>query len=365
MPVSEEAIRTALARVVEPDLKKDIVELDLVREVVVDENTIHVTVEVSNPAMHSRKRMEEAVTFQLKQALGKEVQVVVTVNPLSGERAPARKVLPKVKHILAIASGKGGVGKSTITANLAAGLAMRGLKVGLVDADIHGPSMPLMFDVVNEKPRTQERDGKHWIVPVESYGVKLLSIGFFAAPDQAIVWRGPMASKALEQLFKDADWGELDVMLVDLPPGTGDIHLSLVQAVPLTGAIIVSTPQPVALADARKGVGMFRLPSVNVPVLGIVENMAWFTPAELPNNRYHIFGKGGAKALAEELHVAFLGEVPLVQSIREAGDVGRPAVLQGGTPAAAPFHELCAQVWERVQATVAVRSTPLAATDKA
>ncbi len=352
MPITDEAIQAALSRVIEPDLKKDILALDLVREVVVDENTLHVTVEVSNPALHSRKRMEEAVTFQLKKELGEDVQVRVTVNPLSGERAGIRKVLPGVKHIVAVASGKGGVGKSTITANLAAGLAARGLKVGLVDADIHGPSMPLMFDVLKERPRTTERDGKPVIVPVESHGVKLLSIGFFAEPDQAIVWRGPMASKALEQLFKDGDWGELDVMLVDLPPGTGDIHLSLVQAVPLTGAIIVSTPQPVALADARKGVGMFRLPSVNVPVLGIVENMAWFTPAELPNNRYHIFGKGGARALAEELGVPFLGEVPLVQSIREAGDVGRPAVLQEGTPSAAAFTDLCSALLERLRQPV-------------
>jgi ATP-binding protein involved in chromosome partitioning len=250
-------------------------------------------------------------------------------------------VLPKVKHIVAIASGKGGVGKSTVTANLAVGLAQMGWKVGLVDADIHGPSVPIMFDVALEKPTTLEKDGKHWIVPVESHGVKVLSIGFFAAPDQAIAWRGPMASKALEQLFKDADWGELDIMLVDLPPGTGDIHLSLVQAIPLSGAVIVSTPQPVALADARKGVGLFRLPSVNVPVLGIVENMAWFTPAELPENKYYIFGRGGARSLADELKVPFLGEIPLVQSIREAGDVGRPAVLQEGTVASAAFNDLC------------------------
>ncbi len=348
MTITREQALAVLARIIEPDLKKDIVTLDLVRDIRIEGNTIQVNVEVSNPAMHSRKRMEEAVVFNLKQALGKELNVLVTVSPLSGERASVRKVLPGVKHIVAIASGKGGVGKSTITANLAAGLAARGLRVGLIDADIYGPSMPLMFDVVHEKPGTRERDGKHWIVPVESYGVKLLSIGFFAEPDQAIVWRGPMASKALEQLFKDGDWGELDMMLVDLPPGTGDIHLSLVQAVPLTGAIIVSTPQPVALADARKGVGMFRLPSVNVPVLGIVENMAWFTPAELPENKYFIFGRGGAKALAEELKVPFLGEVPLIQSVGEAGDLGRPAVLQGDTPAAAPFRHLCATVSDSV-----------------
>lgn len=348
MPITRDAVLSALSRIIEPDLKKDIVALDLVRDIRIEGNTIHVNVEVSNPAMHSRKRMEEAVVFNVKQALGQEFSVLVQVSPLSGERANTRKVLPGVKHIVAIASGKGGVGKSTITANLAAGLAARGLRVGLIDADIYGPSMPLMFDVVHEKPGTRERDGKHWIVPVESYGVKLLSIGFFAQTDQAIVWRGPMATKALEQMIKDVDWGELDVMFIDLPPGTGDIHLSLVQAVPLSGAIIVSTPQAVALIDARKGVGMFRLPSVNVPVLGIVENMAWFTPVELPENKYFIFGKGGAKALAEELKVPFLGEVPLIQSVREAGDVGRPAVLQGDTPAAAPFRHLCATVADSV-----------------
>jgi len=348
MPITRDAVLSALSRIIEPDLKKDIVALDLVRDIRIEGSTVHVSVEVSNPAMHSRKRMEEAVVFNVKQALGQELNVQVTVNPLSGARANVRKVLPGVKHIVAIASGKGGVGKSTITANLAAGLAARGLRVGLIDADIYGPSMPLMFDVVHEKPGTRERDGKHWIVPVESYGVKLLSIGFFAQTDQAIVWRGPMATKALEQMIKDVDWGELDLMLIDLPPGTGDIHLSLVQAVPLSGAIIVSTPQPVALIDARKGVGMFRLPSVNVPVLGIVENMAWFTPVELPENKYFIFGKGGARALADELKVPFLGEVPLIQSVREAGDVGRPAVLQGDTPAAAPFRHLCAAVSDSV-----------------
>lgn len=350
MEMNEQSLYQALSRVIEPDLKKDIVELDLVQEVVVDENTVSVIVEVSNPALHSRKRMEEAVVFQLKQAFGEGIKVNVSVRPISGARGGLRKVLPRVKHIVAVASGKGGVGKSTITANLAAGLALRGLKVGLVDADIHGPSMPMMFDVQQERPRVREVDGKKLIVPVEAHGVKLLSIGFFADPAQAIAWRGPMASKALDQLFKDADWGELDVMLVDLPPGTGDIHLSLVQAVPLSGAIIVSTPQPVALVDARKGVGLFQLPSLNVPVLGIVENMAWFAPPQAlaagslthvpEKDRLYIFGKGGARALSQELGVPLLAEVPLVQSVREAADVGRPAVLQGDTPAAQAFAPL-------------------------
>ena len=220
------------------------------------------------------------------------------------------------------------------------GLASRGYKVGLVDADIYGPSMPLMLDVFDEKPGTVKKGEKSLMVPVESYGVKMLSIGFFADPDQAVVWRGPMASKALNQMFKDADWGELDYMLIDLPPGTGDIHLSLVQAVPLSGVVIVSTPQGIALADAKKGVAMFQLPQINVPVLGIVENMAWFTPEELPDNKYYIFGKEGARNLAETLNVPLLGEIPLVQSIREASDIGRPAVLQSNTQSQKAFDAM-------------------------
>ncbi|HMN05509.1 MAG TPA: Mrp/NBP35 family ATP-binding protein [Flavobacteriales bacterium] len=350
MEITEQTLYAALSKVIDPDLKKDIVELDLVQDVTVDGNSITIIVEVTNPAMHSRKRMEEAVKFQVKQAFGEGVSVHVSTRPVSGNRGGLRKVLPFVKHVIAVASGKGGVGKSTVTANLAAGLAARGLKVGLVDADIYGPSMPLMFDVVKERPRVKQLDGKNVIVPVESYGVQMLSIGFFADPGQAIAWRGPMASKALDQLFKDADWGELDVMLVDMPPGTGDIHLQLVQAVPLSGAVIVSTPQPVALIDARKGVALFQMDALNVPVLGIVENMSWFATDEalkgrrlmdIPESeRHYIFGKHGAKALAEELKVPYMAEIPLVQSIREAADVGRPAILQGDTPAAQAYVPL-------------------------
>jgi ATP-binding protein involved in chromosome partitioning len=232
------------------------------------------------------------------------------------------------------------VGKSTITANLAGGLLKAGYTVGIVDADIYGPSMPTMFDVVNERPTMVDVDGEQKINPVDANGIKLLSIGFFTDQDNAVVWRGPMAAKAMTQLFTDAHWGELDFLLIDLPPGTGDIHLSLVQTVPLDGAVVVSTPQEVALADARKGVNMFKMDTINVPVLGIVENMAWFTPAELPDNKYYIFGRDGAKNLAEGLRVPFLGHIPLVQSVREAGDLGRPAVFQENTPTANAFDEL-------------------------
>ena len=320
MPITETAIRTALARVIEPDLKKDIVELDLVREVVVDENTVHVTVEVSNPALHSRKRMEEAVSFQLKKELGNDVQVRVTVNALSGDRANVRKVLPKVKHIIAIASGKGGVGKSTITANLAAGLAQRGFSVGLVDADIYGPSMPIMMGLSG---RPEGLDGKT-MEPLTNHGVQVISIGFLVDPDQATIWRGPMATQALDQLLRQTHWKELDYLIVDLPPGTGDIQLSLSQRVPLTGAVIVTTPQDIALADARKGVAMFE--KVGVPILGLVENMAVHVCSNCGHVE-HIFGADGGKRYAADKGIEYLGALPLALEIREQADSGRPSVV--------------------------------------
>ena len=258
------------------------------------------------------------------------------------------KPIPGISNIVAVASGKGGVGKSTVTANLAVTLAKMGFKVGILDADIYGPSIPIMFDVASERPLSVNVDGKSKMKPVENYGVKVLSIGFFTKPDQAVIWRGPMASKALNQMIFDAAWGELDFLLLDLPPGTGDIHLSIMQALPITGSVVVSTPQNVALADAKKGVAMFQQDSINVPVLGIIENMAYFTPAELPENKYYIFGKEGAKHLAEDLQVPFLGELPLVQSIREAGDVGRPAALQTATPIEEAFEKLTKSVVEQV-----------------
>lgn len=340
MDITVDKVKEALKKVIEPDLKKDIITLDLVDGIEIDGNKIKFNVKIYNPAMHAKKRMQEALEFQLERAFGKDIDAEISLQPLPKDKEPeVRSVLSNVDNIIAVASGKGGVGKSTITANLAAGLAKMGYRVGLVDADIYGPSMPTMFDVVGQRPEGIEKDGKTLIKPIESYGVKMLSIGFFADPEQAVVWRGPMATKALNQMFKDADWGELDYMIVDLPPGTGDVHLTLVQNVPLTGAIIVSTPQEVALADARKGINMFRMDSLKVPVLGIVENMAWFTPEELPDNKYYIFGQDGAKMLSDTMDVPLLAQIPLIQSVRESGDVGRPAVLQDGTMSSKIFDD--------------------------
>lgn len=341
MKVNREQLLEILSGITDPDLKKDLVSANLVEHVEIQDSRIVLVVYCSNPAMHARKRMQEAIEFNIKRLLGKEFNIDCTVKVIPSEvRSSKRSILPDVKNIIAIASGKGGVGKSTVTANLAGGLAKSGYRVGIVDADIYGPSMPTMFDVVGERPTMIDVDGKPMINPVISYGIKILSIGFFTDQDNAVVWRGPMAAKALTQMFTDAYWGELDFLLIDLPPGTGDIHLSLVQTVPLDGVVIVSTPQEVALADARRGVHMFRMESIKVPILGIIENMAWFTPAELPENKYYIFGRDGAKNLANGMNVPFLGPIPLVQGVCEAGDVGRPAVFQENNPTAEAFEKL-------------------------
>ncbi len=339
--ITKEKVLEALSYVDDPDLKKDIVTLGMVRDVEIHGKEVSFSVVLTTPACPLKDMIQNACINAIKHYVDKDaiVKAHMTANVTSSKKDD-RPMLPGVKNIIAVVSGKGGVGKSTISSNLAAGLAATGAKVGLIDADIYGPSIPLMFDVVTEKPEVKEIEGKNHIIPVESYGVKILSIGFFADPAQPIAWRGPMAQKALTQMLADAWWGDLDYMIVDLPPGTGDIHLSLVSAVPLTGAVIVTTPQEVALADARKAIGMFRIPQINVPILGVVENMSWFTPAELPNNKYYIFGKEGGKQLAEEYKFPFLGQIPLVQSIREGGDAGRPAVLQDNTPQALAFKEL-------------------------
>jgi ATP-binding protein involved in chromosome partitioning len=340
--MTQEQVLAALSHVIEPDLRKDIVTLGLVSGIeITGENSLKLKVSVANPAMHNKKRMQEAVLFTLQRLLHKDIQAEIDIEALPKDRDPSlRKVLPQVKHIVAIASGKGGVGKSTVTANLAIALKNQGFAVGIIDADIFGPSVPILFDVEDQKPVSVTIDGKSWISPVENHGIKLMSIGFFADPNQAIVWRGPMASKALEQMVKDVYWGELDYLLIDLPPGTSDIHLSMVQAAPLSGVVIVSTPQKVALADAQKGVQMFNLPTLKTPILGIVENMAYFTPEELPNKKYYLFGKDGAKQLAETLHVPFLGEVPLLQDIREHADAGKPIGLEPLHPASKAFAQI-------------------------
>ena len=308
---------------------------------------------MKTPALHIKKRVVSDITTALQDAFGTEVTPTINIKvppaPAQGPQLIKGKPIKGIQNIVAVASGKGGVGKSTVTANLAITLAEMGFKVGVLDADIYGPSIPIMFDVAGARPLSVEVDGKSKMEPVTQYGVKILSIGFFTQPNQAVIWRGPMAAKALNQMIFDAAWGELDFLLIDLPPGTGDIHLSILQSLPITGAVVVSTPQNVALADARKGVAMFQQEHIQVPVLGVVENMAYFTPAELPDNKYYIFGQSGARHLAEDLEIEFLGEIPLVQSIRESGDVGRPAALQSGTPAAEAFVSMTREV---VQQTV-------------
>lgn len=348
-PITQDTFIAALKTVIDPVAKEDLISSGKVRFFEILGRTINIEVEVLSPTLHIKKKLETAVREALINAFGDDitVNITLTVN-VTTRRAGNQEILPGVKNIIAVSSGKGGVGKSTVAANLAVALARTGAQVGLVDADIYGPSVPMMFNVENRRPDLTKINDRSLILPVENYGVKMLSIGFFADVAQAVVWRGPMASKALKQMFIDAHWGELDYLLIDLPPGTGDIHLTLVQSVPVTGAVIVSTPQKVALADVRKGVSMFQLPAVNVPVLGLVENMAYFTPAELPENKYYIFGKDGVKNMAEELHVPFLGEIPIVQSIREGGDEGKPVVTDESSPAAAAFTALAEQVIQRV-----------------
>ena len=348
--IKNEDVIAVLSNILDPDLKKDIVSLNMVEDVEIDGDHIKLTVYVTNPAMHYRNRMKEAVEFNLKSRLNSDIKISCVVKQKSTDSGSAvRKVLPKVKKIVAVASGKGGVGKSTVTANLAAGLAKLGHRVGLIDADIYGPSMPTMFDLTGERPKMVDVEGKSMIEPILSYGVRVLSIGFFTDKENAVVWRGPMASKALLQMFNDADWGTLDYLLVDLPPGTGDIHLSLIQSIPLDGVVIISTPQEVALADARRGVNMFKMDNVKVPIIGLIENMSWFTPEEMPEKKYYIFGRDGAKNLAEGLNVTFLGQIPLVQSVRESGDIGKPAVLQKESISSSIFENLVDKFVQEIQ----------------
>jgi ATP-binding protein involved in chromosome partitioning len=368
MKLDRKEILKALETITVAGEGKNMVESGAIANVVTFGDEVVVDLVLHVPAMHIRKRAEDDIKKTILEKVSAEAKIKINVKIETPEKVEIKgKAIPGIQNIIAVASGKGGVGKSTVTANLAVSLAKMGFSVGILDADIYGPSMPIMFDVETAKPLSVEVDGKSKMKPVESYDVKILSIGFFTSPSQAVMWRGPMAAKALNQMIFDADWGELDFLLIDLPPGTGDIHLSIVQSLPITGAVVVSTPQAVALADAKKGVAMFMSEAINVPVLGIIENMAYFTPEELPNNKYYIFGKEGAKNLAEDLAVSFLGEVPIVQSIREAGDYGRPAAMQTGSIIETVFENITRNVVQEVvnrnenlPATEAVKITTMA-----
>ena len=352
MKLEKNEILKALETITVPGEGVNMVESGAVNNIQVFGDEVVVDIAINNPSLQARKKTEVEILKAIHREVYEKAKITVNIKvdaPVKPEVNEIKgKPIPGIQNIIAVASGKGGVGKSTVTANLAVTLAKMGFKVGLLDADIYGPSMPIMFDVAGEKPLATNINGNSKMLPIENYGVKLLSIGFFTQPNQAVIWRGPMASKALNQMIFDAHWEELDFMLVDLPPGTGDIDLSIMQSMPITGAVVVSTPQEVALADARKGVAMFQQEAINVPVLGIVENMAYFTPEELPDNKYYIFGKTGARNLATDLNVPFLGEIPLVQSIREAGDIGRPAALQTATPVEKAFKELTRNVVQEV-----------------
>lgn len=325
--MTEADILKALSNVQEPDLGKDLVTLNMIEDIAINGNKVSFTIVLTTPACPMKDMMQKASENAIKFLVNKEA--IVTVNftsKTSTARKDAGSILPNVKNVIAVVSGKGGVGKSTVAANLALALAEGGAKVGLMDADIYGPSVPIMFGVRGERPMMKEVNGKGIIIPLEKHGIKLMSIGLLVDEKNAVVWRGPMASSAIKQFVTEVDWGELDYLVIDMPPGTGDIHLTMIQTVPITGVVIVTTPQTVALADAKKGIAMFAQAQINVPIIGLIENMAYFTPAELPENKYYIFGKEGGKNLAEEYELNFLGQIPLIQSIREGGDEGIPAM---------------------------------------
>ncbi|MFN4083238.1 MAG: Mrp/NBP35 family ATP-binding protein [Bacteroidia bacterium] len=344
----KEDIIKALSTVIEPDLKKDLITLKMVEDVEVSGNKISFKIILTTPACPLKEKIESDCKNAIKTLVNPNAEISIEMTARVTTNRPDKLTLPGVKNIIAVASGKGGVGKSTISSNIALSLSLKGAKVGLLDADIHGPSIPLMFNEINAQPLMRDSNGKSLMVPIEKFGIKLLSIGFLIKPEQAVVWRGPMVSSALRQFVNDADWGELDYLIIDLPPGTGDIHLTMLQVVPLTGVILVTTPQAVALADAYKAVTMFSMTPVKVPILGIVENMSYFTPAELPNNKYYIFGNGGGKNMANELRVPFLGEVPIHLSIREGGDKGIPAVMENESPIQIAFFNIAENAAQQI-----------------
>lgn len=359
MSFTQTDILKALSTVQDPDLKRDLVSLNMIKDLKITPEKVSFSVVLTTPACPLKEKIRQDCEDAVTPVIGSDVELDIFMTSSVTTLRDNAQLLPGVKNIIAVASGKGGVGKSTVTSNLAVALAKAGAKVGLIDADIYGPSIPTMFNCEHEQPLVKQINGKNTIIPIEQYGVKLISIGFLTPMDSAVVWRGPMASSALKQFFSDTDWGTLDYLLIDLPPGTSDIHLTMVQTVPVTGAVIVTTPQKVALADANKGLAMFKQPQINVPILGVVENMAYFTPEELPNNKYYIFGKDGGKNLSEKHNVPLLGQIPLVQGIRESGDSGLPAFLKGGATMVA-FQELA----ETVARHVAIRNANAAKTER-
>ncbi len=348
--MNKDQIINALKTVHDPDLHKDLISLGMIEDIEIDGNKVSFKLVLTTPACPMKEKMKNDCVSAIQSRVDPYAEVIIDMTSRTTSRRKNDDAMLKgVKNIIAVVSGKGGVGKSTVSANLAVALAKLGAKVGLLDADIYGPSVPLMFDLVNARPNAREEDGRTILEPIEKYGIKLLSIGFFVDPNKALVWRGPMASNYLTQMLTGGDWGELDYLVIDMPPGTGDIHLTLVQTVPVTGAAIVTTPQEVALADARKAYNMFTTDSIKVPVLGLVENMAWFTPAELPENKYYIFGKEGGKRFAEEIGVPLLGQIPLVQSICESGDSGSPVATQDdSSPVALAFRQLAESVAQQI-----------------
>ena len=350
MEITKDQIVNALKTVLDPDLHKDVVSLGMIEDIEISDKKVNFKLVLTTPACPMKEKMKSDCIKAIQSRVDPYAEVTVELSSRTTTRRKNDDTMLKgVKNIIAVVSGKGGVGKSTVSANLAVALSQLGAKVGLLDADIYGPSVPIMFDLVDAHPKAREEDGRTILEPIEKYGIKLLSIGFFVDPNKALVWRGPMASNYLTQMLTGGDWGELDYLVIDMPPGTGDIHLTLVQTVPVTGAAIVTTPQDVALADARKAYNMFTTDNIKVPVLGLVENMAWFTPAELPDNKYYIFGKEGGKRFAEEIGVPLLGQIPLVQSICESGDSGSPvATMDESSPVALAFRSLAESIAQQI-----------------
>ena len=359
MELTKTDVLNALRHVDDPDIKKDLVTLNMIQDIEIKGKKLSFTVMLTTPACPLKELIKNDCLKAVEEHLGADIEADILMSSHVTTTRDNTPLLPGVKNIIAVASGKGGVGKSTVTANLAVALARKGAKVGIIDADIFGPSIPTMFNCEHEQPNIKKVGEKNLIIPIEQYGIKLISIGFLTPAENAVVWRGPMASSALKQFIADTEWEELDYLFIDLPPGTSDIHLTLVQTVPVTGVVLVTTPQKVALADAQKGLNMFMQQQINVPILGVVENMAYFTPEELPDNKYHIFGKDGGKKLAEKHSVPFLGEIPLVQGIREGGDLGYPAIMHEG-----PTSDAFMKIAEATAQRIAIRNAEKAETKK-